>query len=64
MFRRGRFFALTWNFYKEGKNIYNDFPLFLIPKISFLKHKISAPISLEEAKMHIFNIHIGYAPHI
>ena len=32
---------------------------FLIPKISFVEYKISARISLAEAKMHIFNIHIG-----
>ena len=27
----------------------------------FLKHKISVPFSMEEAKTHIFIIHIGYA---
>ena len=54
MFRKRGFFALTWNFYKENKNIHNAFKFFWIPKISSVKYKISAPISLAETKMHIY----------
>ena len=52
------FLALTWHFYKEDTNIYNAFQFFWILEISFVKYKISAPISLAEAKPHPFNIHI------
>ena len=47
------------NFYKKDKNIYNALQFSKYSKLFFLKYKISAPFSLEEAKTRIFNIHLG-----
>ena len=50
-------------YFKEDKNIYNAFQYFWILKINFVQYKISAAISLTEAKTHIINIHICWVSH-
>ena len=58
LFRNGD--SLLWHkfFIKKTKIFTILSGFFIILKISFVKYKISAPFSLTEAKMHIFNIHL------